>query len=222
MQLIFKPILLVLMFLALQTAAAPVSNLERIKNNSFLLDVTLDSGFRFNDIPVKKRSLDGQWIVQLGSRYDMKIYNGQNHLNEVVISSEVFEELITAAIEVMKQNNVNLNKLHVQLDLVDHFKELVISVLKKSKCDLKYVESKNLCLDNLVQLALKKSILTKRICEAVDQIAYHCEKNVISLNPIVFLPEFIGKPWSEIVNRDGAGIDSAASWFSINLSHQEK
>jgi len=192
-------------------AEASVVELKKIDKNVFLLDAKLESGVRFQDIPVRKRRLVASWAIELDS--PEKSFE--------TITADQLKELIDISLAPLQEKGIYPTHIHIGLGLVDEYKNLAVSAVRQAQCNIILAEHKNTCLNHEVQAVLQRAVLTQHICEIIERNGARCSEYTVGMSEIAVSPEFFGKPWDEVVSSSDAGINMPRMWFSINIEYNE-
>lgn len=217
MQLVKKIFLISLFLMMAQVTFASTAKLREVDKNSFLLDVRLNSHVYIKDIRVMQRKLDERWVLQLKFISGMKIDYGNGMLSSGTITLKEYKQLVPLVFNTLRNNNINLNNLQIELGLVDEYRRLAVAAIKQSQCNIKVVENKNSCLSHALLQNLTDNDITKDFCTSVKKYGVSCESKIVSMDQIGFRAEFIGRPFLEVANLNDAGLDMSGMWFSINL-----
>lgn len=193
---------------------------ESISVSEMLIDVTLPSGVEVKGIRYRKEKLAKKWLLQLKSTSGTTIHSSQGRVNS--LSQRDFKDLFAELISFIKKNNDGqLDRVQLGLGIITELWEDTASFLRKGAVPPSYkLKPKDLNLAKKISSHLKDSPMLKALCEEAVQIQKVCKNNFVSMNPITFEQDYIGKEWSQVNKLPNTGVPLDELWFSLNLRNK--
>lgn len=197
-------------------------NWRQISINEAVIDATLTSGVEVEGIRYRKDKMSEKWLLEFKSTSGTMIRSG-GELTESLSKEEfhnLFSELISS---ILVNNSGKLDSVHIGLGIISDFWEETLSYLRKDAVPANYkLIAKDLDLARKISSHLKNSWILKAICKETMQINKNCENNFVSMNPITFKRDYIGKEWYQVEELSNAGIQVDVLWFGLSLTNMTK
>ncbi|MCD9030433.1 hypothetical protein LDO32_01620 [Luteimonas sp. Y-2-2-4F] len=187
------------------------------------LNFTLNSGLHARGIIYRRERLGGNWILQIKSN------SGANFVPEEAasiksINQDEFIEIINSALaNIHELHEGRLDYIHIGADLVDSFWSGALAHLRALPIspDEEVVQQSRSISDGLVRY-VSHSPFVEAICGQTRNFGLECNGQSISMDPVAFQPQYLGKKWGYVKNLPDAGIQASELWYSISLKKVEQ
>lgn len=188
-----------------------------ISASEMLIDVTLPSGTKVKSIRYRKEKLANKWLLQLKNTSGTKVTSAEGEVE--CLSQQDFKDLFVELISFIKNNNnENLDKVQLDFRITNGLWKDTMSFLRNGAIPADYkLSPKDLYLAKQISSHLEGSSELKVLCEEIEKIQKVCKDNFVSMNPITFEEDYIGKEWNQVDKLPNAGIPVDKLWFGLSV-----
>lgn len=197
----------------------PNPDKDVLLTEEFIIDASLPSGVQLKGIRYGKEKLTKKWTVGFGNMVATSINSNNGEVNS--LSEKDFKDLFGKLISFIKKNNDGqLDRVHIGLGLITELWEDTASFLRQGVVPSNYkLKPKDLNLAKKISSHLKDSSILKMLCDEAKPIHKVCKNNFVSMNPITFELDYIGKEWNQVEKLPNTGIPTDKLWFGLSLSN---
>ena len=195
---------------------AMVTNVK-LNDHLFSIDVAVHKGLTFQNIYLKKDPLGNNWILKIkpskGLTKISKAGVPQSSINQLY-----FIELMAAVIPYIHDSGLgSIDRIQLDFQLVAPIWSNIIEVVKSDIKDKRgNVEIKNPQMSKSIKVFLDTSEEINSFCKSIIEFQYKCQSSAISLNPVAFDRNNLGKSWKSLLSKDDLGLNKNM-WFSIKI-----
>ena len=195
---------------------------SQISADEVLIDVILPSGIEIKDIRYRKENLGKKWLLQIKNTSGTTIKFGKDYLSSISRQdfSDLFADLV---LSIRNKNGGQLDRIQIGLGLISELWEDTSFFLKEGAVSPSYkLRPKDLDLAKKISSSLESNLILQTLCNEVAQIKKGCISNYISMNPVMFELDYIGKEWRHVEMLPNMGMPINKLWFGVSLSYSDQ
>jgi hypothetical protein len=172
------------------------------------------------DAVYRKERLGGKALLQIRKKFGLSI-SSQEGSSPPSLSEVEFQDLVSELIFRIHQDHQDqLDSIQLELTLVDPLWSDAVKSLREATIPPDYrVTPKSDHVLRAMQTYLSRTPLVRSVCEKISAIGKKCKKHAVSMNPMPFRSEYVGREWGEVRSVPDAGILKDDIWFAIDIEN---
>lgn len=211
---------LVLALVASVVGAADPTRFDRTQEK-FLFDVKLTSGVEVRHAVYRIEALGGRHLLQIRFQTGLAV-SSPDGKSVPSLDHVEFDDLISRLVSVVQSDhNGQLDSIQVEPTLLGADWAGLIHYLRTAGiASDSVVGPKSKSVTAAVQTYLSGSMLVRSVCERIAVIEKKCSTKAVSMDPITFRLQNMGKRWGDVKLQSDAGIEVRNLWFAIDVEEK--